>query len=32
MTDNHLPHDPAPQAPDVAERNLERLLEKAYKP
>jgi ferric-dicitrate binding protein FerR (iron transport regulator) len=32
MTDNHLPHDPAPQAPDVVERNLERLLEKAYKP
>src|SRR5581483_1676126 len=32
MTDNHLPHDPAPQAPDVTERNLERLLEKAYKP
>jgi hypothetical protein len=32
MTDNHLPQDPAPQAPDVVERNLERLLEKAYKP
>jgi ferric-dicitrate binding protein FerR (iron transport regulator) len=32
MTDNHLPHDPAPQVPDIAEQNLERLLEKAYKP
>ncbi len=32
MADNHLPADPAPQAPDVAERNVERLLEKAYRP
>jgi hypothetical protein len=32
MTDSHLPQSPTPQAPDVAERNVERLLEKAYKP
>jgi hypothetical protein len=32
MTDNHLPQGPAPQVPDVAERNVERLLEKAYRP
>src|SRR5262245_17278043 len=32
MTDNDLPQSPAPQAPDVAERNVERLLEEAYRP
>jgi len=32
MTDNDLPRLPAAGTPDVAEQNLERLLEKAYKP
>ena len=32
MTDNHHPHDAVPETPDVAERNVGRLLEKAYKP
>jgi len=32
MTDNHLPNGAASPAPDVVEQNLERLLEKAYKP
>jgi ferric-dicitrate binding protein FerR (iron transport regulator) len=32
MTDNQLPNGAASPAPDVVEQNLERLLEKAYKP
>src|SRR5262249_4851849 len=32
MTDNHLPPAAPPEVPDVAAQNLERLLEKAYRP
>ncbi len=32
MTDNPIPPDPTPHFGDVAERNMERLLGKAYKP